>query len=110
MFWEQTPASNITLQPQALPTSMQQFAANNSRILQKILWAFPKVSRAICLCVRDLLTMLDYRFCGGNWNPLSVSVVHGQSVPPRKKAIVSVECPCAALSVCGYSNAKGKTA
>jgi hypothetical protein len=43
MFWEQTPASTITLQPASLPSSMQQFATNNSRWLQRVLWAFPKI-------------------------------------------------------------------
>lgn len=43
VFWEHTPASSLTLQPSALPASMQQFAANNSRCLQRLLWAFPKI-------------------------------------------------------------------
>jgi hypothetical protein len=51
MFWEYTAASNLTLKPDALPTyiggstvCVQHFASQNSRCLQRILWAFPKVS------------------------------------------------------------------
>ena len=43
MFWEYTPASSMTLQPAILPSSLQQFAQHNSRILQKLLWAVPKI-------------------------------------------------------------------
>eukprot|EP01035_Chromulina_nebulosa_P018197 gene18197-23859_t len=43
MFWEQTPASSLTIQPASFPTSLQNFAHNNSRILQKLLWAVPKI-------------------------------------------------------------------
>ncbi|KAJ1430071.1 hypothetical protein B484DRAFT_54184 [Ochromonadaceae sp. CCMP2298] len=43
MFWEHTPASSMTLQPSQLPSSMQQFATNHNRCLQKILWALPKI-------------------------------------------------------------------
>mmetsp|Transcript_27612 Transcript_27612/g.39197 ORF Transcript_27612/g.39197 Transcript_27612/m.39197 type:complete len:718 (+) Transcript_27612:13-2166(+) len=50
MFWEHTAASNITLKPDSLPTyiggstvCVQQFANQNSRCLQRILWAFPKI-------------------------------------------------------------------
>ena len=43
MFWEYTPASSMTLQPAVLPSSLQQFAQHNSRILQKLLWAVPKI-------------------------------------------------------------------
>ena len=42
-FWEYTPASSITLQPAILPSSLQQFAQQNSRMLQKLLWAIPKI-------------------------------------------------------------------
>jgi hypothetical protein len=43
MFWEHTPASSLQLQPSQLPTSMQNFASNNLRCLQRIVWALPKV-------------------------------------------------------------------
>lgn len=41
MFWEYTPASTLTLQPSSLPTSVQPFV--NPRLLQRIMWVFPKV-------------------------------------------------------------------
>ncbi len=44
VFWEHTPASSMTLQPSSLPTSMQHFATQHSRCLQRLLWLFPKVS------------------------------------------------------------------
>lgn len=56
MFWEQTPASTIQLQPAALPTSMQHFAANNSRWLQRVMWAFPKILAFV------LVTGTHYQF------------------------------------------------
>jgi hypothetical protein len=43
MFWEHTPPSSLTLQPSSLPVSVQQFANSNSRWLQRILWALPKI-------------------------------------------------------------------
>jgi hypothetical protein len=43
MFWEHTPASSLTLQPASFPSSLQNFAQNNSRWLQKVLWAVPKI-------------------------------------------------------------------
>lgn len=52
MFWEQTPASSMTLQPQTLPASMQHCATLHARCLQRILWAFPKVCLRYCLMVR----------------------------------------------------------
>mmetsp|Transcript_8914 Transcript_8914/g.14815 ORF Transcript_8914/g.14815 Transcript_8914/m.14815 type:complete len:736 (+) Transcript_8914:105-2312(+) len=42
MFWEHTPTSSMTLQPSALPTSLQQFATHNARCLQRLLWLLPK--------------------------------------------------------------------
>lgn len=43
MFWEHTAASSMTLQPAALPTSIQQCAAQHSRCLQQVLSALPKI-------------------------------------------------------------------
>lgn len=43
MFWEHTPASSLTLQPSSLPQSMQQCATNNARLIQRFLWALPKI-------------------------------------------------------------------
>ena len=43
MFWDQTPFSSITLRPDVLPTNLQYFATHNSRWLQRVLWAFPKI-------------------------------------------------------------------
>ena len=43
VFWEQTPASSMKLQPAAFPMSLQRLAQNNSRILQRVVWAVAKV-------------------------------------------------------------------
>ena len=43
MFWEHTPASSLTLQPAAFPSSLQQCASQHIRCLQKIAWAVPKL-------------------------------------------------------------------
>jgi hypothetical protein len=45
MFWEHTPASSMTLQPNQLPLppSIQQFAATHNRCLQRLLTALPKI-------------------------------------------------------------------
>eukprot|EP01040_Poterioochromonas_malhamensis_P004114 gene4114-4404_t len=43
MFWEHTPPSTIVLQPSVLPTSLQSIATNNSRLIQRFLWALPKI-------------------------------------------------------------------
>eukprot|EP01039_Chlorochromonas_danica_P006813 gene6813-7526_t len=43
VFWEHTPASSLTLQPTALPVSIQPFATQHSRCLQRLLWAGPKI-------------------------------------------------------------------
>lgn len=45
MFWEHTPPSNMVLQPAALPVSLQSCASNNSRWIQRFLWALPKVKK-----------------------------------------------------------------
>jgi len=47
IFWELTPASNITLQPTSFPSSLQQFAQQNSRTIQRVLWAIPKLAAFI---------------------------------------------------------------
>jgi hypothetical protein len=63
MFWEQTPASTITLQPASLPTSIQHFATSNSRWLQKILWAFPKVQYVlISALIHSTHRLVTHRF------------------------------------------------
>jgi hypothetical protein len=43
MFWEHAPSSSLTLQPSALPQSMQQCATSNARLIQRLLWALPKI-------------------------------------------------------------------
>ena len=43
MFWEHTPASSLTLQPAAFPSSLQQCASQHIRCLQKVAWAIPKI-------------------------------------------------------------------
>ena len=43
MFWELTPISSFTLQPTLFPSSLQQFASQNIRCLQKIAWIIPKI-------------------------------------------------------------------
>lgn len=43
MFWDQTPASSLTLQPHSFPSSLQHFAQNNSRWIQRLIWAIPKL-------------------------------------------------------------------
>jgi hypothetical protein len=40
---DQTPSSSITLKTEVLPTSIQHFATQNYRWLQRFLWAFPKI-------------------------------------------------------------------
>lgn len=43
MFWEQTPPSTLVLQPSSLPQSMQSFATTHSRMIQRFIWALPKI-------------------------------------------------------------------
>jgi hypothetical protein len=43
MFWEHTPASSLTLQPTAFPSSLQQCASQHIRCLQRVAWAIPKL-------------------------------------------------------------------
>ena len=42
-FWEATPSSSMTFRPAAFHSSLQSCATSNSRILQKFLWAVPKL-------------------------------------------------------------------
>ena len=42
-FWEHTPSSSLTLRPSALHHSLQSCATQNSRTLQRLLWAVPKI-------------------------------------------------------------------
>ena len=50
-FWDQTPASSLTLRPAALHVSLQQCAQNNSRSLQRLLWAVPKIAAFIVVAL-----------------------------------------------------------
>lgn len=63
MFWELTPASSMTLEPSTLPQSMQQCAAQNSRLIQRFLWALPKVRRRQKWIVLYHVTPLMYVHC-----------------------------------------------
>lgn len=56
VFWEYTPASSLTLQPTAFPSSLQQCASQHIRCLQRIAWVIPKVVAFI------LVTATHYQF------------------------------------------------
>lgn len=43
MFWDLTPNSSMTLQPNSLPVAVQHFATQHSRLLQRVLWVLPKL-------------------------------------------------------------------
>jgi hypothetical protein len=51
MFYEHAPPSSMVLQPSSLPPSLQQFATNHSRLIQRIIWALPKVGCFSIFCV-----------------------------------------------------------
>lgn len=56
VFWEYTPASSLTLQPTAFPSSLQQCASQHIRCLQRIAWVIPKVVAFV------LVTATHYQF------------------------------------------------
>ncbi len=43
MFWEQTPPSTLVLQPSSFPQSMQSFASTHAGLIQRFIWALPKI-------------------------------------------------------------------
>lgn len=43
LFWEHTPSSSFVLQPTLFPSSLQQCVSQHSRMLQRLLWAVPKI-------------------------------------------------------------------
>ena len=47
VFWEHTPYASAVMQQALFPSSLQQFAQQHSRWLQKLLWAVPKVAALI---------------------------------------------------------------
>lgn len=50
-FWDQTPSSSLTLRTSALHISLRQCAQNNSRSLQRLLWAVPKIAAFIIVAL-----------------------------------------------------------
>jgi hypothetical protein len=47
VFWEHVPSASLNMQQAMIPSSVQHFAQQHSRLLQKILWAVPKVAALI---------------------------------------------------------------
>jgi hypothetical protein len=47
VFWEHAPFASLTMQQAMIPSSVQHFAQQHSRLLQKILWSVPKVAALI---------------------------------------------------------------
>jgi len=47
LFWEYTPYASPSMQQALFPTSVQHFAQRHSRLLQKALWAVPKVAALV---------------------------------------------------------------
>ena len=47
LFWEHAPFASLTMQQALFPSSVQHFAQRHSRLLQKALWAVPKIAALI---------------------------------------------------------------
>jgi hypothetical protein len=129
MFWEYTPASTLTLQPSSLPTSVQPFV--NPRLLQRIMWVFPKV-RDLSFWVLDEIfaIFICYIFSGDSVfiscrfvdhseycriqltftfrHALPASVVYCKSFLTWKSTVMPIICSSTTFSVRGHPNAKGK--
>jgi hypothetical protein len=61
-FWDQTPASSLKLRPGALPSvTLQQCAQYNSRALQRLLWAVPKIMAFVVVALTHYQVAIHHK-------------------------------------------------